>query len=218
MVGETGLQGWPVALLARWVGVAGRGCFFPPRVSEPPGLQEGMGHYDIRACRVKPNSGPALEAVQAQFLCEFLMDLLANPPRLNHASESLGRGIGGDTGKIVLALAIRAMLSYQQCFLARHVPGSDRADPLGCTIGKAHVHDGKAGGRRAFAPRQLTRRYFARSNMAWAAMDFTFAQPHPGDDHALRAGRSTARRLGNLLTARDPHLPAKATRAQSLPK
>jgi len=41
----TGGQEWPGGLLAGWVVAAGRGLFFPSRLSEPAGLQEGIGHH-----------------------------------------------------------------------------------------------------------------------------------------------------------------------------
>jgi hypothetical protein len=133
------------ALPARWVGEADRGLFFLPRLGEPPGLQEGVGHHRHQGMAVKSGPGSSFEVIEAQFFLELLMRLLANPARLDRAGESLDRGPAGQIGETVFACPIRAMLTHQPGLLTRHVLSPGRADPLRRTISNAHAHSRKAG-------------------------------------------------------------------------
>ena len=77
-VSETGRQEWPGALQAKWVGEADRGLFFPSRLSEPSGLQEGVGYHRHQGMAVKSGPGSSFKVIQAQFFLELLMRLPAH--------------------------------------------------------------------------------------------------------------------------------------------
>ncbi len=94
---------------------------------------------------VEASPGSALEVVQAEFLFELLMGLLADPARLDGASQSSDRGVGRQVREIVFSFAIRAILTHQPGFLSRHVLGTGRTDSLGRAISNAYPHGGKAG-------------------------------------------------------------------------
>lgn len=66
------------------VGLGGgpRTLFFPSRLGEPSRLQEGVGHHRHQRMSVEASPGSALEVVQAEFLLELLMGLLADPARV----------------------------------------------------------------------------------------------------------------------------------------
>lgn len=60
MESVTGGQEGLGALLAGWVAAAGRGLFFPARLSDPAALQEGIGHnrHQKRGGGARPRTGP----------------------------------------------------------------------------------------------------------------------------------------------------------------
>ena len=45
-------------------------------------LEEGIGDHRHERVAVKALPGPALEVIEAEFLFQLLVSLLANPPRL----------------------------------------------------------------------------------------------------------------------------------------
>ncbi len=96
-VSETGGQRWPGALRVRWFWDEGRGFFFPPRLSEPSGLQEGVGHHRYQGMAVKPGPESSFEVIEAKFFLELLMRLFADPARLDRTS---GAVIGVSRGRL----------------------------------------------------------------------------------------------------------------------
>ena len=82
--------------------IAGRlGCgggpilfFSPSRRFEAAGLQEGVGDHGHKACRCRPRPGSTFEVVEAEFLLELLMRLLADPSRLDRGGERLEGRLG----------------------------------------------------------------------------------------------------------------------------
>lgn len=135
---------WRTAGKVGWGG-GPRILFFPSRLSEPLGLQEGVSHRRHQGMAVKSGPGSPFEVIEAEFFFELLVRLFADPARFDRAGESLDRRVNGQIGEIVFSLAIRAMLAHQPSFLTRHVLGPGRADPLGRSIGNAHSHGRKAG-------------------------------------------------------------------------
>ena len=58
-----------------------------------------------------------LEVVEAEFLLQLLMRLLAHPPRFDGGGQSAQVGLGGQVGEIVFPLARRPQLADKPGFL-----------------------------------------------------------------------------------------------------
>jgi hypothetical protein len=64
---------WRTAGKVGWGG--GPRTLFPSRLSEPSGLQEGVGHHRHQGVAVKSDPGSSFEVIEAQFFLELLMVL-----------------------------------------------------------------------------------------------------------------------------------------------
>lgn len=104
--------------------------FFPPRLSEPSCLQEGIGDHCHERVAMQPGPRAALEMIEAEFFLELLMRLFADPAGLDGAGDVFDRGVGGKIGEIVFPLAVGAMLAHQPGLFARHMLCASSADPL----------------------------------------------------------------------------------------
>ena len=118
--------------------------FPPPRGCEALVLQKRERDQRHQRVSVQPGPGAALEVVEAEFLLELLVRLLAHPARLDHAGQLLQGGAGRQIGEVVLLLARRAALTYQPNLLAGHVLSALVADALRWTIGDPHPHGREA--------------------------------------------------------------------------
>ena len=122
----------------------------------------------ISACRCSPVQDRALEVVEAEFLLQLLMRLLADPARLDRGGKRLR-----------LARAGR----FERSICARRSSGARRparpprpaciAAPIGHAllgaVGDADAPGGKEAGRRPFVPRrQLILRHFSPAKAASA--------------------------------------------------
>lgn len=85
---------WRTAGKVGWGG-GPRAHFFPPRLSEPSGLQEGVGHHRHQGMAVKPGPGSSFEVIQPEFFLELLMRLFTDPARLDRAGKSFDWGVAG---------------------------------------------------------------------------------------------------------------------------
>ena len=81
IAGRLGCGGGPVIL------------FSPSGLLEAAGLQEGVGDHRHQRVPVQAGPGSALEVVEAEFLLQLLMRLLADPARLDRAGQLLERGV-----------------------------------------------------------------------------------------------------------------------------
>ncbi len=70
---------------------------------------------------VQPDPGAALEVVEAQFLLQLLVALLAHPARLDCAGQGAPGRAGRQVREVVLALARGAPLAHQPDLRARQV-------------------------------------------------------------------------------------------------
>ena len=77
--------------------------------------------------------------VEAEFLLELLMSLLANPARLDRRGERFQVGVGRKVGEIVFLLPRDASLADQPDLFARHVLHAFVADALRLSVGDAHA-------------------------------------------------------------------------------
>lgn len=69
--------------------------FFPPDLSEPAGLQEGVGDHRHERVAMQTDPGTTFEVVEAEFLLELLMRLLADPACLDRTSQFLDGNVCG---------------------------------------------------------------------------------------------------------------------------
>ena len=60
--------------------------FSPPRFCQAALLEEGIGDHCHQRVTVKTLPGSSLEVIEAEFLFELLMGLLADPSRLDGGS------------------------------------------------------------------------------------------------------------------------------------
>ncbi len=90
--------------------------------------------------------------VEAEFLFELLVSLLADPARLDRRSERPKIGVSREVGQIVFLLAGRAPLADEPDFFARHVLHAFVADPLWRPVSDAHTGGGEAGLQRPSPP------------------------------------------------------------------
>ena len=105
----TGSQGWLAGLPAGWAEAAVRRFlfFFPPRLSEAAGLQEGVGYHCHERVAMETSPGTAFEVVKAKLFLELLMRLLADPARLDGAGQFLDRRVRRQVREIVFPLTAR---------------------------------------------------------------------------------------------------------------
>ena len=74
--GKVGCGGGPLIL------------FFPPHFREAAMLEERVGDHGHERMTVKALPGPSLEVVEAEFLLQLLMGLLANPSCLDGGGQT----------------------------------------------------------------------------------------------------------------------------------
>jgi hypothetical protein len=68
-------------------------------------LEEGEGDHRHEDVAVQAGPGAALEVIEAEFLLQLLMRLLAGPARLDGSRQDLQLHIGGEVGEVVLRLS-----------------------------------------------------------------------------------------------------------------
>ena len=83
-------------LMAGMLGCGGRPptLFFPSRCFEAAELEEGVGDHGHQGVSVQPGPGSTFEVVEAEFLLELLMRLLADPSGFDRGGEHLEARIG----------------------------------------------------------------------------------------------------------------------------
>ena len=108
-------------------------------------LEEGVGDHGHEGVTVKALPGSSLEVVEAEFLLELLMGLLADPSRLDGGSQGAQLRPGGQVGEIVFLLSRHAVFTDQPGFISRQMLLTLVPDPLRRSVGCAHTDSGKAG-------------------------------------------------------------------------
>ena len=118
-------------LMAGMVGCGGGppAIFFPPRCFEAAGLEKGVSDHRHQGVSVQAGQGVAFEVIEAEFLLEVLMRLLANP-------SGLDRG--------VILLTLHERLDVDQRDQTNLVSTSDR-HPAPVMARRAGFHRDDAG-------------------------------------------------------------------------
>src|SRR6266536_3986581 len=141
------------ALIARRnSGSVGRGggafsgrFFSPPCGVDSQVLEVGERDAGHERVSVQAGPGPSLEIVEAEFLLELLMRLLADPACLDRRSQASECGANREIAEIVFALSAAAPFPDEPDFLARQVAVARAA----WSIGHPHAHSREARGERA---------------------------------------------------------------------
>src|SRR6195256_5760009 len=85
--------------------------FFPPHFFEATMLKEGERDHCHERMAVKALPGSSLEVVEAEFLFQLLMGLLANPSRLDGGGQGSQAGGSRQVGEIVFLLSRRPVFA-----------------------------------------------------------------------------------------------------------
>ena len=113
-------------------------------------LEEGVGDHRHQRVAMQALPRATLEVVEAEFLFELLMRLLAHPARLDGRGERFQIGVGREVHEIVFLFPRGAALADQPGLFARHVLHAFVADALRLSVGDAHAQSGEAGFQQAF--------------------------------------------------------------------
>jgi len=115
-------------------------------------LQEGEGEHGHERMAVKTLPGSPFEVIEAQFLFQLLMGLLANPSCLDGGSQGAQIGRSRQIGEVVFLLTRGAMFADKPGFVARQMLLALIPDPLRWSIGGTDADSGKAGFELSFRP------------------------------------------------------------------
>ena len=92
--------------------------FFPPHFCGAAMLEECVCNHRHQRMTMKAVPRPSLEVVEAEFLLQLLMSLLADPSRLYGRSQAAQVHLGWQVGKIIFLLPGRAVLADEPGFVA----------------------------------------------------------------------------------------------------
>src|ERR1700704_4757917 len=119
--------------------------FFPPHFFEATMLKEGERDHCHERMAVKALPGSSLEVVEAEFLFQLLMGLLANPSRLDGGGQGSQAGRSRQVGEIVFLLSRRPVFADKPGLVSRQMLLTLVPDPLRWSVGGAYTDSGKAG-------------------------------------------------------------------------
>ena len=108
-------------------------------------LEEGVSDHRHERMTVKALPGPSLEVVEAEFLFQLLMGLLADPSRLDRGGQAAQVRPRRQVGQIVFFLSRRPLFADEPSLVAWHVLLTHAPDPLRRSVGGTHPDRGKAG-------------------------------------------------------------------------
>ena len=113
-------------------------------------LEESVGDHCHERMTVKALPGSPLEVVEAEFLFQLLMGLLAYPSCLDGGSQGAQVGSGGQVGKIVFLLSRRPMFADEPSLVPRKMLLPLVPDPLRRSVGYPYTDSRKAGFELSF--------------------------------------------------------------------
>ena len=93
-------------------------------------LEEGVSDHRHERMTVKALPGPSLEVVEAEFLFQLLMGLLADPSRLDCGGQGAQVRPRGQVGEIVFLLSRHPLFADEPGLIARHLLLTLVPDPL----------------------------------------------------------------------------------------
>src|SRR5512136_470580 len=95
MAGMVGCGGGPPTL------------FFPPRLLEAAGLEEGISDHGHQSMSVQADPGSTLVVIEAEFLLELLMRLFTDPPAFDRGGKLREARVCGQVRHIVFLFTRR---------------------------------------------------------------------------------------------------------------
>ena len=108
-------------------------------------LEEGVSDHRHERMTMKTLPGPPFEVIEAKFLFQLLMGLLADPSRLDGCGQGAQAGRGWQVGKIVFLLSRQALLADEPGLVTRKMLLTFVPYPLRRSIGRAHTDSSKSG-------------------------------------------------------------------------
>ena len=115
-------------------------------------LEEGVSDHRHERVTMKTLPGPPFEVVEAKFLFQLLMGLLADPSRLDCGSQVAQVHLGWQVGKIVFLLSRQALLTDEPSLITWKMLLTFIPYPLRRSVGGAHADSSKSGFEPAFRP------------------------------------------------------------------
>ena len=115
-------------------------------------LEEGVSDHRHKRVTMKTMPGPPLEVVEAKFLFQLLMGLLADPSRLDRGSQAAQVRLGWQVGKIVFLFSRQAVLADEPSLITWKMLLTFIPYPLRRPVGDAHTDSSKSGFQPAFRP------------------------------------------------------------------
>src|ERR1700752_2653257 len=115
-------------------------------------LEEGGGDHRHERMTVKAGPRSSLEVVEAEFLFQLLMGLLADPSRLDRGRQGAQVHPSGQVGKIVLLLPRSPVLADKPGLVAWKMLLALVPYPLRRPVGDADADRSKAGLKLSFGP------------------------------------------------------------------
>jgi len=127
-------------------------------------LEEGVSDHRHERVTMKTLPGPPFEVVEAKFLFQLLMGLLADPSGLDCGSQVAQVHLGWQVGKIVFLFSRQALLTDEPSLITWKMLLTFIPYPLRRSVGGAHTDSSKSGFEPAFRPAQpLSIEYPARA-------------------------------------------------------
>ncbi len=106
-------------------------------------LEEGIRDHRHERVSVKALPGSALEVIEAEFLFQLLVSLLANPSRLDGSRQAAQVARRGQVGEIVLFLPRHPVFADEPSLVAGQMLLTLVADQLWRAVGYPHANRSK---------------------------------------------------------------------------
>ena len=106
-------------------------------------LEERIRDHRHERVSVKALPGPALEVIEAEFLFQLLVSLLANPPRLDGGRQAAQVARRWQVGEIVFLLPRHPVFADEPSLVAGQMLLTLVADPLWRAVGYPHADRSK---------------------------------------------------------------------------
>ena len=106
-------------------------------------LEEGVSDHRHKRMTVKALPGSSLEVVEAKFLFQLLMGLLADPPRLDGGSQGAQVGLCRQVSEIVFLLSRHPVFADEPSFLPGQMLLALVPDSLWWSVCYAHTDGGE---------------------------------------------------------------------------
>src|SRR5829696_7898056 len=135
---QSRLRRWPVD------------SFFPPLLLQGGDAGGGVSDHRHQRMTMQALPGPALEVIEAEFLFELLVSLLANPSRLDGGRQGAQVGLCRQVGEIVFLLSRQPVFADEPGLVPWQVLLTLVPDALRRSVGDPHADSSKTSLELAF--------------------------------------------------------------------